>query len=342
MKPVTRVLALVALASVVASAADLWFRPLTPSYGAEWGHLRGVRIALSPTGFFPRVPGWAYDGGPRGLIRIGYPALADGSYDHVNFIAVEPIVDGKRALVEMEPAADGFPGRRLWSGDATEPPLPPPYTPPHPGILSEDGRSLSVVIRCERASNGAHVRVVASFLADAPDEVQFRVYAESDSAPIEACVLSTTMGNKARLRQLWLRDGVVTTADLYASLGRDEFGPHRSFARDRLLLLADGSALVAATTDEKEPARTQPPFPPGHQPWWRWDAPPLTQYWRRPAGHGEDLRAVVNARASYWASGGVLVPGGYSFENFELFERFTEGQRWIFGVTARTPAQLGF
>jgi hypothetical protein len=43
----------------------------------------------------------------------------------------------------------------------------------------------------------------------------------------------------------------------------------------------------------------------------------------------------------YWASRQPL-PGGVAIENFELRERFYEGQTFVFGVTRRTPQALGF
>ena len=35
------------------------------------------------------------------------------------------------------------------------------------------------------------------------------------------------------------------------------------------------------------------------------------------------------------------IPGGIAFENFELRERFYDGQRFVFGITPKTPEELG-
>ena len=35
------------------------------------------------------------------------------------------------------------------------------------------------------------------------------------------------------------------------------------------------------------------------------------------------------------------IPGGVAFENFEMRERFRPGQRFVFGITRRTPGELG-
>ena len=49
---------------------------------------------------------------------------------------------------------------------------------------------------------------------------------------------------------------------------------------------------------------------------------------------------MVNGRYTYWRSARLL-PGGIAFENFELRERFYDGQKSVFGITRRTPQELG-
>lgn len=48
----------------------------------------------------------------------------------------------------------------------------------------------------------------------------------------------------------------------------------------------------------------------------------------------------LNGRHTYWMSRHPI-PGGVAFENFEMRERFHPGQRFIFGITRRTPGELG-
>ena len=56
------------------------------------------------------------DGEPRGLIRIYSPVLPGGKYDLINFIAIEPIVAGRRGFSEMETSRlDHVPGKRMWT-----------------------------------------------------------------------------------------------------------------------------------------------------------------------------------------------------------------------------------
>ena len=53
-----------------------------------------------------------------------------------------------------------------------------------------------------------------------------------------------------------------------------------------------------------------------------------------------DVHVAVNARYTYYGTDGPI-PGGVAFENFELRERFHPGQPFIFGISRKTPAELG-
>lgn len=79
-------------ATAGAPAAD-WVRGGTDGKQPMWGLRGGVQFAIHPA-----------IRGPRGLIRVLYPTLAGGRYDLINFIAVEPIVRGKRGFSELEPS----------------------------------------------------------------------------------------------------------------------------------------------------------------------------------------------------------------------------------------------
>jgi len=63
-----------------------WIRPGPADPSPRWGIAGGIEFALWPAA----IDGEG-DGGPRGLIRVGYPAF-DGKPGLVNFIAVEPEV----------------------------------------------------------------------------------------------------------------------------------------------------------------------------------------------------------------------------------------------------------
>ena len=96
---------------------------------------------------------------------------------------------------------------------------------------------------------------------------------------------------------------------------------------------------MAVTNDEQDPASVYP-FP--HSELWHYAGFKVTQYWAKEAGtFRDDLRAVVNGRYTYWRSSRPI-PGGVAFENFELRERFYDGQKSVFGITGQTPHALGF
>jgi hypothetical protein len=93
------------------------------------------------------------------------------------------------------------------------------------------------------------------------------------------------------------------------------------------------------TNDEQNPAAVFP-FPGTHL--WYYGGAKVTQYWRKPKGTFRgDVTAAVNGRYVYWRSK-QPIPGGIAFENFEMREPFSEGQSVVFGITRRTPAELGF
>ncbi len=306
-----------------------------------WGLREGIRFAVWP-GNVADFPG---PGGPRGLIRVGYPIMPDGKYWLVNFIAVEPVVAGipGRALSELELSGrDGQPGKFID-------PAPPPgveWEPPedgalYPGHIEElqDGATrLTVCLRVEAFNNGSHVYLLASVQTDRPDELALQVFAEDDSAPLAVCILSATMGNYERLRQIHLADRVATAQELYGGYQGTDFAPPTVFNLDELPRAADGSVVVAATTDEEDPSAVRPD---PNRPWfWYYPGKKVTQYWRKyPDTLGELLMARVNARRVYWASE-YPIPNGVAFENFELNEAFAPGQRQSFGVTFRTPEEL--
>lgn len=304
-----------------------WIRHGLNAKPLVWGFARGLQVMLWPHGSEGGV------GGPRGLLRVNYPILDSGKrHGLVNFIAVEPIVAGRRGFSELEKSdRDGKPGKHIA-----------PLSDQPSGALSRrDGdETLSVSLCVERFENGAEPRVTLVFTRSRPDEVELRVDAAPGSAPMEYCVVTATMGNYERLRLLWLKEGPVHVRQVWPDYRGDAFAEDRHFPLERLPQVKDGSILVAATTDEADPAG-EPADP--RAPGWRWRGTtgPLTQYWRKPPGtFRPDLAARVNARRVYWAST-VPIPHGLSYENFDLMERFHAGQRFIFGITLRTPKQLG-
>jgi len=298
---------------------------------AVWGISGGLLWAVPPAGF--------RGGEPRGLIRLGYPILADNAYDLINFIAIEPVVGRDRGFSELERSQlDGVQGKRLWaesSGTAPTNHLLAGELRMRPGGQEE----LEVDLRVEKFENGAHVRLVVLQRSDRPNEIQLSVFREPDSAPLEYCILTATMGNMARTRQLWLSNEVVSSLKVYADYKDKEFAPHKMYPLSRLHRTGEGRVCVAVTNDEEDPASVYP-FP--NSGLWHYAGRKVTQYWAKdPGTFRDDLQAVVNGRYTYWQSSRPI-PGGVAFENFELREKFHDGQKFVFGVTRKTPQELGF
>lgn len=307
-----------------------WVRPGLNTNQPVWGIRGGLLWAIAPAGF--------RGGNPRGLIRLGYPVLHEAGYDLVNFIAIEPVVRGRRGFSELEHSQlDGVPGKRIWAGPAAS----SPQATFVPGQLSrgDDGAEvLSVELRVEPFDNGAQVRLTARQRSDRPDELELAVFRQPDSAPLDDCILTATMGNMARVRRLWLDHEQINSLQTYAGYTNDGFAPHREFRLAELHRDSAGNALVAVTSDETRPDLIYP-FPDSS--FWHYAGVPVTQFWRVPAADVRpELRAVVNARYVYWRSH-QPIPGGVAFENFELRQPFRQGQRFVFGITRNTPKELG-
>jgi hypothetical protein len=314
-----------------ATAAD-WVRGGVNTNQPVWGLRGGVQFALPPGGFT------GGDGGPRGLIRIGYPTLTNGGYDLINFIALEPVVGGVRGYSELEKSHfDGHQGKLFWTGrtgpitNASAAYDSGSLTKPEPGV-----EILTLTVQTEKFDNGAHVRLVLSQRSDRPDELCITIRTEPDSAPIETCILTATMGNKSRARLLWLKDETVSSSKLFGDYRGEGFAPQVVIPIARLPRATNGDVLIAISNDEQNPSLEL-----ASENFWKYGGEKVTQYWRKPAaGLNDSLRCAVNARFTYWMSKNPI-PGGLAFENFELVEAFKDGQEDIFGVTKRAPSDLG-
>ncbi|MCX7718687.1 MAG: hypothetical protein N2111_09860 [Candidatus Sumerlaeaceae bacterium] len=313
------VLMLVALWISSAAAGYDWIRPEgKPGEKPAWGHRNGIRIGLRPEF-------------PYGLLTIYCPPVSGGEWVTYNYFSVEPVVKGRRGLSELEHSAlDNRAGKRMWS--ARNPDLTPrPTLPASGGTVFDLGTTevLSVFIMVEPFENGAIPYLRLTFRSDSPFEVQIEAFAAPRSAPMDACIVSATMGNFARLRRLHLRDRVVTSHDLWPDFSGTDFAPSKEFPLDDLARDAAGGVVFAASPDERDPAAVRMD---GH--WWDFRGRPAVQYWRvDPDAVVPDLIGRVNGRATYWASD-YPIPGGVSFENFELQMPFRHGQRYYYGIAA--------
>jgi len=294
-------------------------------------------------GLWPASLGGKGTGGPRGLIRVGHER--DGKTHLINFIAVEP-VNQKRAkgFSELEwSTPDNRRGKRMWASSppfSEEPPLPPSGRITHPVAEHPTVEKLSVFLHVEKFHNGCHPYLLASIRSDHPEELVLTVYHKPHSAKMQYCILTTTMGNYERLRLLWLKDEAISSKRLYYGYQGKGFIEKRLYPLKKLFVSPAGDVLVAATTDEDDPRSVR--AAPLRLSWWNYKADKVTQYWRKPKGqYRRDLHLRVNGRAYYWASS-LPIPNGVSFENFEMREKYYPGQKFVFGITRRTPQELGF
>jgi hypothetical protein len=308
-----------------------WLVP-APGQASEpvWGVKGGIAVGLWPTP------------GPRGLLRIYAPYLGQPHGRVINFIAVEPVVGGTRGYSELEPSAvDRADGKAMWSAnDLQKDPRPQSPWRPAPGKVTRIGQAqaLTFFVYVESFRNGARPVVEVTLCQDRPHEVALKVHAAPGSAAMRSCVLTATMGNYTRLRRLWLRGEVVDSRKVWEEFRPDRwgFGPAHQWPQGRLLAVK-GDAVVAATPDEADLAAAK--YARDVAPWWRYQGKRATQYWRAPRQDGLVLR--VNGRKTYWASQ-APIPGGVSYENFELEAPFREGQEFRFGVIPEGPEKLGF
>jgi hypothetical protein len=307
---------------------DGWIRPADADDAEPiWGIDGGIRVGVWPAG-----------GGPRGLIRIYAPYLNNPPGQVINFIAVEPIVDGRRAFSELErSSSDRQPGKMMWMCDE----MPDDakrfvrvVRPARGKVITIDGvEALSFFIVVEQFDNGAQPIVQVILRKDHPHEVTFRTWSARDAAKMDACVLTATMGNYARLRRLLLKDRTVEAKKVWPNFESKDAGL-RGFARHaewRLddMIIRRGVAEVSATPDEADPSRAA--YAPGTPDWWKYSGKPGVQRWRAPAQDALVVR--VNARRVYWGSACEL-PGGVAFENFEMQAPFAAGQEFTFSVDA--------
>lgn len=242
---------------------------------------------------------------PRGLIRIGLEQ--NGLVYLINFIAVEPVVNGKMEFSEISPSrVDGKWGKLMWAGRTPEP---GPYRPhaitrgtvtrPDPG--DPDVEQLSLYIFMERFANGAHPYLRVSIRSDRPQEIGFEIFHHGDSAEMERCALTATMGNYARLRLLHLKDRVVDARRLYEGYDGSGFVEKETYPVEALMRDADGDVIVVATTDESFAELSSWPQRPEYLERWTWRYRPffrVQQYWRKDGdAYDPSLRVRVNGRA---------------------------------------------
>lgn len=310
---------------------EIWIRP-TQGVDAMpiWGHANGIVVSLEP------MPG------PRGLIRIYAPYLELRPTETINFIAFEPIPKGKNergfSELEMSTFDKGQRGKRFWS--ANEPIYDPQdnRTSPVRGVVGKENgvETLTLYIFSEPFDNGAKVYVRLRFFADRPYEFELTAYKQDDSVDLETYILTATMGNKSRLRNLYLEGSKKTSKDIWPDYVGDWFTPHCVISQREMIHDKHGYAYFIAAPDEKEPA--QAIHAEGTASHWRYKGKPATQYWISKSKNPH-LQGLVNGRYTYWMSQSPI-PGGIAFENVELKEPFSNGLQYVFGISPLTAEEF--
>lgn len=294
-----------------------------------WGHKNGIRVGIAPTP------------GPRGLLRIYAPYLGHKYNKTINFIAFEPIVAGDRfrALSELEMSnLDNVRGKRFWSSNDSVCIEVSSVTPPAKGVIKTINgvETLTVYIYSETFDNGAQVYVRLRFSEDNPYEIELTTNATFTSKKLEHFILTATMGNFARLRTLYLSDYKKSSLELWPNYTGSNFTDHDSTSVDNMIKEKYGGVFFIASTNEKNPQKVD--YNPHTKEHWKYYGKGATQYWYTP-NPNKYMQGLVNGRYTYWASK-APIPGGISFENFELKSPFINGEKFYFGVTPMSPEKL--
>jgi hypothetical protein len=344
------VIALITKQSPAQDANAEWIRPQSITDAPFWGIKNGITVSLWPAA----AESARSDGGPRGLLRIGYNYM--GTNFLINFIAIEPVVDDDMEFSEVSPSAvDGKWGKFIWAADSI---TNNHYTGnantrgtiTHPDALHPGVEELSFYLFMEQFKNDAHPYIKISIRSDAPGELCMQVFNEENSAGMQRCALTATMGNYSRLRLLYLKNNVVDAGKLFAGYNDIDFIEKQPYSYNELLRTRDGDyiALIESNEDFAQLADwpQQPPY--FLRNGWRYRPfYKLTQYWRKPLQNADSSLTVrVNGRVKYWggesnnAADYIDIPGGAAFENFELRDNYHAGEKFVFGLSLLSAKQL--
>ncbi len=328
-----------------------WIRPADATDEPVWGMRNGLVFSLWPYG----VENPGIGGGPRGLIRIGNEFR--GQRYLINFIAVEPVANGKMEFSEISPSrVDDKWGKLMWAGSDSS--NPGKYYPvsitrgviTHPDPDRPEIEELVVWVFMEKFLNGAHPYLKLSMRSDRPEELGLTIFHHEDSAPMARCALTATMGNYSRLRLIYLKNRIVDSRQYFEGFNDINFIDKPGFGVEEMLKTDEGAPIAIAAPNESFASLSSWPQEGMYQVRSFWRYRPfykVTQYWRKGSEeYDASLHIRTNGRAKYWSGASdnpddyMDIPGGVSFENFELREKYYSGQTFYFGVTRETPEQV--
>lgn len=344
---------LVALNSFSQGYRDPWIRPSSHNDKSIWGLKEGIVVSLWPYALEGSADG--FGGGPRGLLRIGM--ASKGRVYHLNFIAVEPVVNGKIEFSEISPSTvDNQWGKLMWASDDSSRRTGFFPTAISKGVISYPDPSrreieeLSFYVHMEQFKHGAFPYLRIFFRSDRPMELGIQVLNRRGSAKMERCVLTATMGNYSRLRKLYLKDNIIDATQLYKGYDDIHFIEKPAYPANTMLRTKSGDFIAVAATNETFESLANWPQTESYQNRinWRYRMPfAVMQYWRKPADQADpSLQVRVNGRAKYWSGGSldkshyIDIPGGPSFENFELQENYVPNQVYYYGLHKGTIDEL--
>ncbi|ULT45095.1 hypothetical protein KRR40_18430 [Niabella defluvii] len=89
--------------------------------------------------------------------------------------------------------------------------------------------TLTVYIFSERFDNGAIVYTRLRFYENQPYEVEITTYTTQGSKALDYFIVTATMGNYARLRNLFLKSGTTFSGTLWPDYNGDAFTAHAHF-----------------------------------------------------------------------------------------------------------------
>jgi len=328
-----------------------WIRPENIKSPPVWGIHGGIVVSLWPASLEANIPN--SEGGPRGLLRVGYEL--NGVVYLVNYIAVEPVVDGDMEFSEVRPSVvDGKLGKLFWAAADTTGSFSPFANTrgviTHPDKLHPDVEELSFYVLMEKFADGANPYLKITIRSDKPGELGLQLFNHKNSAVMERCALTATMGNYSRLRLLYLKDKVIDSRQLFSGYDDIEFAEKEPYPVGEMLKTRSGDPIVMAESNESFNELASWPQSQPYLARWHWRYRPfykLMQYWRvDAAGYDSSLVVRVNGRAKYWTGGSadksnyVDIPGGPAFENFELRENYRIGQQFYFGLSLKPAKEL--
>lgn len=329
-----------------------WIQPATEKDAPIWGIKNGIVVALWPATI--ECPNTNKDDSPRGLLRIGYNYM--GATYLVNFIAIEPVVNGNMEFSEVSPSqVDGKWGKLLWASDTITNNHFSAYastrgTITHPDSQHPETEELSFYVFMEKFLNGAHPYLKLSIRSDNADELCLQVFNEKNSDTMERCALTATMGNYERLRLLYLQKKVIDSRQLFDGYDGIDFVEKEPYSINQLMRTKKGDFIVLAESNEDFSQLASWPQQPSYLKKWNWRYRPffkLTQYWRKEAADADStLQVRVNGRIKYWSGESsnlndyINIPGGAAFENFEMRENYHFGERFYFGISTKSAIEL--